>query len=170
MNAVRRFQSVALVVTGGAVAYYYFASHADRAGPAREDTSVAAASGPATRKAHTLTGEVVDKDKQASRRFSGKDGHVSKHFCATLLLFDREHWLEPWTQTASIAWTRGGSYLACSRAARSRTAKHKPRRAPAKVRKTSSHQLPSLVCIDSLGSSRNLISWSHIYSCYNPYS
>ena len=74
MNAVRKFQSVALVVTGGAVAYYYFASHADRAGPASGDNSVAAASGPATKKAHTLTGEVVDKDKQASRWLSCKHG------------------------------------------------------------------------------------------------
>ena len=90
MNAVRRFQSVALVVTGGAVAYYYFATHADRAGPAGDDTPVAAASGPATRKAHTLTGEVVEKDKQASRRFSCKDGHKQARLCDLASLFARE--------------------------------------------------------------------------------
>ena len=67
VNAITKFQNVALITTAGAVAFWYVQNDPEKhsslensshSSDAQEDSILA------SRKGHTLTGEVVDRDKQ----------------------------------------------------------------------------------------------------------
>ena len=65
VGAITKFQNVALITTAGAIGYWYY-QDLGKVEVQEEDpqTSVAAPSG--SQKGHTLTGDVIDKDKQVN--------------------------------------------------------------------------------------------------------
>jgi len=64
VKAIRKFQSVALVATAGAVGYYFL--HEGETSNFQGDSTEDSTQGQwkSKKQGHTLTGELIDKDKQ----------------------------------------------------------------------------------------------------------
>ena len=63
VSVITKFQNVALITTGGAVAYWYF-QDVEKPAPDDGPSHKAHAGMKENSKAHNLKGEVVDKEKQ----------------------------------------------------------------------------------------------------------
>lgn len=61
IHAIKKFQTVALVVTGGSLGYYWLSGSTTGS---RNVTSTGSTDTPNSRKGHTLSGQEIDADKQ----------------------------------------------------------------------------------------------------------
>lgn len=69
INVITKFQNVALITTGGAVALWYFQGDHQKHGSLESSSDSSHAQETRKgREAHTLTGQVVDKDKQVGEK------------------------------------------------------------------------------------------------------
>ena len=66
INVITKFQNIALISTAGAVAYWYAQNNHEKHGSleSSSDSSNAQEDCAASQEGHTLTGKIVDRDKQ----------------------------------------------------------------------------------------------------------
>lgn len=86
VKAIRKFQTVALVTTAGAVGYYFL--HEGETTNFQSDSTDLKTGGQVESKkqGHTLTGELVDKDKQVASRGAcyGHSDKISLERCGIM--------------------------------------------------------------------------------------
>lgn len=70
IDVITKFQNVALIATGGAVAYWYIQNDHGQHSTLESSADDQREDRPASKTGHTLTGQVVDKDKQVGRVYT----------------------------------------------------------------------------------------------------
>lgn len=118
--AITKFQNIALITTAGAVGYWYYQDPKSNLGKQSFSSDAGVEkSGKEGGQGHTLTGDVVDKDKQVSLCISTSLWKLDRlstleHVMNTITLYRqsgleivltcRGSWLEPLIQTVNIVW------------------------------------------------------------------